>query len=295
MGKLNNFDGVDSFEVQPRNKVETIPSVTENDRKKLEHINKSRTLEYNSSELKEGGDSNRGKNSIEKGRLNNRDLSRQPERQGDLVQTGTAIENPRYGTGGGKQYFIHEAHQKPNANGNLILKNGSLNKTGETNLQYFGSPYLPENKSESKSEEQKVKPTISVNYSPLSKSEKAELEQLDKNTMDERGLARVMDNKKEQEEEYWKHPLTNQEVRGTNTNPDAWSNPRKLKSGEKFYQLRPSNAGEASEYFTNGETVNKCRKENGDVDVGKLLKSLQINPGENKNWTLREYEYRKNN
>lgn len=291
MSKLGNFDGVDNFETQQNNKVETVPSVTENDRKKLDHINKPRTSESNSSELKEGLDSNIGKNVVEKGRLNNRDLSKQPEKQGDLVHTGTAHENPKYGVGGGKQYFIPNAHQKSTADKNLILKNGSLYKTGETNLQYSGPSYFSENKNES--EEQKVKPTVSVNDSPLSKSEKAEWEQLDKNTMDERGLPKVMTNTGEQAAEYWKHPLSNQEVRGTSTNPDAWSNPRKVKDGEKFYQLRPSNAEKTSEYFTNAETVDKCRKENGDVDVGKLMQSLQIDPGQNKNWTLREYEYRK--
>ena len=47
-------------------------------------------------------------------------------------------------------------------------------------------------------------------------------------------------------------------------------------------------------YFTDAETVNKCRKENGDVDVDKLLQALQMDPGNNKDWTLREYVYRNN-
>lgn len=49
-------------------------------------------------------DPNIGKNVVEKGRVNNRDLCKQPEKQGDLVHTGTAYENPKHGVGGGKQY-----------------------------------------------------------------------------------------------------------------------------------------------------------------------------------------------
>ena len=76
--------------------------------------------------------------------------------------------------------------------------------------------------------------------------------------------------------------------------PDAWSNPRELKDNEKFYQIRPANAKEASDYFTNSDTVNACKDKNGNVNVGKLLDLLQIDPGENTDWTLREYEYHKN-
>lgn len=61
MIKLGDFNGVDSFETQQNNKVGIVPSVTENDCKKLDYINKSRTTESNSSKLKEELDPNIGK------------------------------------------------------------------------------------------------------------------------------------------------------------------------------------------------------------------------------------------
>ena len=310
MGKLGNFDEVDSFETQPKNKVETVHSATDNDRKKLNHINIPKISESNPSELKEGLDSNKAKDYVEKGRLNNRDASRQkPEKQGDLVHTGTAFENPQYGAGGGKQYFIPDAKQMMDKN------DGRLNKTGETKLQYTDAKEKsiapldtrPLSKSENAEWKQldkntSDKPSVPANIDrtvpkidtrPLSESENAEWKQLDENTQDERGLPKVM-NEGEQKAEDRTHPWSDQEDTYGSFSPDAWSNPRKLKDGEKLYQLRPENAERTSPYFTDAETVNKCRKENGDVDVGKLLQSLQINPGDNENWTLREYEYRKN-
>lgn len=289
--KLGNFDGVDSFGTQPKSKVETIPYATENDRRKLEHI--GQVPESNPSDSKDGLDSDKGKVAMEKGRLNKRDANKISETNGDLVQSGTALENPKYGEGGGKQYFIPDASRKPIREcGKIPLKNGSLEKVGETNLQYDGPSNHSKNQNESKIEEQKIKPTVTVDNSPLSKSGKDEWKQLDENTIDERGLPKVMP-AGEQKSENWKHAHSNQENRGSDTSPDSWTNPRQLKDGEKFYQLRPSNENAASDYFTDAETVNKSRKENGDVDVGKLLNALQVDPYDNKIWTLREYVYHK--
>lgn len=312
MSKLGNFDGIDSFEIQPKSKVETVHSATENDRRKLEHI--AKVPESNS---KDGLDSDKGKVSIEKGRLNKRDEDKISEKSGDIVQSGTALENLKYGEGDGKQYFIPDASRKPIRESNKIpLKNGSLENVGETNLHYDNSEsktYSPNNKrphSESEREQAELKqldentPANSIDYykqepsapkvdsSPLSKSEQAEWKQLDDNTLDEIGLPKAMP-KGEQKDENWKHAHSNQENRGPDTNPDSWTNPRQLKDGEKFYQLRPSNENAASDYFTDAETVNKCKKENGDVDVGKLLNALQVDRGDNKDWALREYVYRK--
>lgn len=87
MSKLGNFDGVDNFATQLKDKVETVPSITENDRKKLDHINNPRTSESDSSELGERVDSNKGNDVVEKGRLNNRDLSIHSQKPNTILDT----------------------------------------------------------------------------------------------------------------------------------------------------------------------------------------------------------------
>lgn len=302
MSRLGNFDTIENPEKQSSKEITAIPPIEEVDRKKLDPVSQ-KFKESSLSEADSNSDSPK-KNDSEKERLNPREA-----RQGDLLQEGTAHENPAYGIGGGKQYFIPDGHQPLRSDGNLPLKDGCLTKTGETNLHYPDAKET-EKKNFSRvdtrplSEAEKLEwkqldentpdqPSIAsrTDNKPISKDE---LKQLDKNTMDERGLPKVMTNSQDQNLENWRHVPSNQENRGTTTMPDAWSNPRELKDNEKFYQIRPTNAKEASDYFTNAATVNACRGENGEVNVGKLLDLLQIDPGKNTDWTLREYEYHKN-
>lgn len=302
MSRLGNFDTIENPEKQSSKEITSIPPIEEVDRKKLDPVSQ-KYKESSLSEADSNSDSSK-KNDSEKERLNPREA-----RQGDLLQEGTARENPAYGIGGGKQYFIPDGHQPLRSDGNLPLKDGCLIKTGETNLHYPDAKET-EKKNFSRvdtrplSEAEKLEwkqldentpdqPSIAsrTDNKPISKDE---LTQLDKNTMDERGLPKAMTNSQDQNLENWRHVPSNQENRGTTTMPDAWSNPRELKDNEKFYQIRPTNAKEASDYFTNADTVNACRGENGEVNVGKLLDLLQIDPGKNSDWTLREYEYHKN-
>lgn len=277
---------MDNVESKPNSTPEKAPSVTGNDRKKLIRAEKSQPIELNPSDSKNGSEH-------EKNRLKKRDGKKLSPEESDLVQCGTALENPKYGKGGGKQYFIPDAARKPiRDSANIPLRNGCLENTGKTDLQYNGPINRIQEPIESKAEKQRVKPKITVNDSPLSKSEKAEWKQLDKNTQDERALPKVMPEGK-QSDENWRHAHSNQENRGSSINPDSWTNPRQLKNGEKFYQLRPSGENRASDYFTDARTVDKCRNKNGEVDVAKLLDALQLDPQDNKDWTLREYVYRK--
>lgn len=303
MSRLGNFETIEIPEKHSSKEISPVSPIEEADRKKLDSISNN-FKEPGLSEADSKIDSQHQKNNLEKERLNKRE-----PKQEDLLQEGTARNNPSYGIGGGKQYFIPDAHQPLRSDGNLPLKDGCLTKTGETNLHYQGTgdqkiknPSHVDNRPLSKAEKLELKqmdentsdkPVITpkANSKPISKEE---LKQLDENTMDERGLPKVMGNSKDQNLENWRHVPSNQENRGVSTMPDAWSNPRELKDNEKFYQIRPTNAKEASDYFTNSDTVNACKDKNGNVNVGKLLDLLQIDPGENTDWTLREYEYHKN-
>lgn len=303
MSRLGNFETIESPEKHSSKESFPVSPIEAADRKKLDPVSQN-CKESSLSESNSKIDSPNHKSNFEKEHLNKRE-----PKQEDLLQEGTARENPAYGIGGGKQYFIPAAHQPLRSDGNLPLKDGCLTKTGETNLHYPGMgdrkmknssridnrPLSEAEKLELKQMDENTsdKPSITPQANRKSIS-KEELNQLDKNTMDERGLPRVMGNSKEQSLENWRHVPSNQENRGVSTMPDAWSNPRELKDTEKFYQIRPANAKEASDYFTDSDTVNACKDKNGNVNVGKLLDLLQIDPGKNTDWTLREYEYHKN-
>ena len=131
MGKLGNFEGIENPETKPTEKFETPPPATDDDRRKLDRTNVSSTNESNPADLKAGLDSSKDKTDTKKERLN-----KNPEKSGDFVQSGTALENPQFGEGGGKQYFVRDAFDKPIKDVDKIpLKNGCFENVGETKLQ----------------------------------------------------------------------------------------------------------------------------------------------------------------
>lgn len=124
MSRLGNFDTIENPEKQSSKEITSIPPIEEVDRKKLDPVSQK----YKESSLSEA-DSNSDspkKNDSEKERLNPREA-----RQGDLLQEGTARENPAYGIGGGKQYFIPDGHQPLRSDGNLPLTNAHLPVKGK--------------------------------------------------------------------------------------------------------------------------------------------------------------------
>lgn len=294
MSILGNLEGVDKLEIQPKSKMESIPSVTENDRKKLERQGGNKILESNLSSSKDGVGSEKEKISTDKERLNKKDINQNLKKQGDLIHSGSVCENPKYGNGGGKQFFIRNAGNQPlREDGKIPLQHGYLEKVEEKKLPHNDSSSNPEIKNGNVANRMKTTPTVMIDTTPLSKSEKNEWKQLNKNTRPTRDLPRVIkDNKGQNEAESWNYPHTNQENFGMNQ--DAFSPSRKLKDGEKFYQLRSADNDTTSNYFTDAGTIDKCRKENGNIDREKLLNILQINPGDNKDWILREYVYHNN-
>lgn len=200
----------------------------------------------------------------------------------DIVFEGIAEENPQYGEGGGKQYFIRDFGD--------MKQDGRMNKVGEERLEYTGSLVEDAGKL-TDIEKQEYKYNYSVDTSPLSDEEKADWAQLDKATRDEQGLSRVMPDIKSQILEDRKNPWSDQENSGGSFFPDAYSNPRELQSGETYYQLRPVDTKYDSPYVTDKKTVETCRGENGEVDVLKLLQKLQVKQSNVREYILTQYRY----
>ena len=84
-----------------------------------------------------------------------------------------------------------------------------------------------------------------------------------------------MENIKEQD---YHNPLGNQEDSDGVYHPDSWSNPAQMHEGDVFYQLSV-NGDTPSSYFTNKETVDSCRREDGSVDFDQLRDKLQVVDG----------------
>lgn len=117
-----------------------------------------------------------------------------------------------------------------------------------------------------------------------------EVKQLEGNTAPDDMLPMVTSNKKILEEEHYNKPHLNQEYPDPGgdvmtTFPDGWKKDA-LHDGEIIYQLS-ANGETPSSYFCNSDTVNACRKLNGDIDFGALKKALQISDenGEKNNLT----------
>lgn len=97
MSKLGNFDGVDHMETHSKDKVNTIPTATENDRRKLNHVDKCKANESNPSNLKDGLDSSQAKTPAEKSRLNQRCGNMSPNKTCTTLQVKSANDNPKHG------------------------------------------------------------------------------------------------------------------------------------------------------------------------------------------------------
>lgn len=94
-------------------------------------------------------------------------------------------------------------------------------------------------------------------WNDLSKDDKNEWKNLEKNTPDEK-THKVM---------------SSQEDSGMYC--DGWKN-SKLKNGDKTYQLTTKGGEGLSNYYTDQKTVDSCRDKNGNVDTAALRDKLQI-------------------
>lgn len=203
--------------------------------------------------------------------------------------SGKADVNSDYGKGGGNQYFIQNASFLKEK-GNLVAIDREICK------------YNPETDLYSPDIRDKNGLTIHFDNRPLMKEEiqqldsstseggkqntdeweykltKEELKQLDENAPNVEWLTR---NPPGWEKEDFDHPAGNQEDSNGKNHPDGWTNPQELKDGTIFYQLLPdfrSGKETKTPYFTDKETVDSCRDENGKIILSALMQKLQKEP-----------------
>ena len=229
------------------------------------------------------------------------------KKEGDLFFEGPAYENPQFGEGGGKQFFIRDAAE--------MKKDGRLKATETAKLIFNRSEYHPDSSVVSEGDEYSVlydkRPLTDEKLNELTEETdfdnlahprdedydyestitQDELDEMDENTPDTQGLSRVGGDTLE---EGYKQPTSDQENSWARYFPDAWKNPERLKEGEVYYQVSSAGKETKSSYFTDLETVNSCRDEDGKVNVSKLFTKLQIDPGEGEEFELTEYKYQSN-
>lgn len=264
---------LDILECKTSNKTYTIPAVDKKDfDKERKNQNSSTTTSTNTHA------STHLVNSLSAEKIeNNR----------DIIFSGTAIENTKFGEGGGRQYFIRDFGK--------MTVDGRMKKVSEKRLMYNKSLeerniIVPNITPIEKYDSEALK-HINVSESPLTTDEKEEWRELDENTPDEQGLSRVMPDSKSQEKEDFLQPISDQENSKGLFMPDGFSNPRSIDIGEVFYQLRPIDAKYDSPYVTDEKTVTECKNQDGVIDVEKLLQKLQINPDTNFEYNLSKYVY----
>ena len=231
-----------------------------------------------------------------------------------IVFSGKVDENFDYGEGGGKQYFIQDA---------AILKDeGKLIPISEERCTFnpltdiYVSDVRQWNKDEGtsytvhldhrvleQSDAEGVFVGDDFSEEPVEKTVDLDMEEikyLDENTPVDAALDEIDGFGGKVEEDY-RHPLGNQEDSKGFNHPDKWSNPRDLMEGEKYYQLEPvfsDGSKTKSSYFTDQETVDSCRDENGTICLSKLMQKLQKSPniecitnekGEKRDQYVKEY------
>ncbi len=117
--------------------------------------------------------------------------------------------------------------------------------------------------------------TALAGYTDLSEED---LKYLDKNTPSTEGLRIVPPGEKQED---FLRPLGNQEDMRGEYHPDGWTNPKELKDGDIYYQLVPGvGNGEKiySSYFTDKETIDSCRDNDGNIVLSSLMQKLQKQP-----------------
>lgn len=252
-----------------------------------------------------------------------------------IVYKSIVDANPDYGDGGGNQYFIPHAYDlkqdgKLQQQSNPIVlefDERDVFKADIRNSEYANHRIHLDKRNLSEEETRQILASSSDKTSDVLDEAICddELRYLDDNTIETGGLTNtynrffVNENGKLDSHEDYYRPHGNQEdtYKADSTDswviPDSWSNPRKLKEGESYYQLTAlysdGKRDILTSYFTDEITVDSCRDENGVVSAAALLQKLQMSPkkeividenGENHEVYVNKYElavyvYRKDN
>lgn len=219
------------------------------------------------------------------------------ENRKNIFFSGKVDANGDYGQGGGNQYFIQNA-KVLKEHGNLIPVGIERCKfTPETDvyssdireskegypIHLEKQPLMKEDMTQlDKSTSCDLKPesTEAENFAEEWDAElsEEELKYLDENTPSTECMRIVSPGEKEEDRF---RPFGNQEDSNGKNHPDGWSNPKGLKDGDVYYQLIPGTGDGKniySSYFTDKETIDSCRDENGDIVLPALIQKLQIEP-----------------
>ena len=218
--------------------------------------------------------------------------SKLEKRHKRIAFSGTTDANPDYGSGGGHQYFIQHAKALKRVKELTPMSQEILTFNPKTDI------YTPDIR---KSKDSSF--TIHIDDRPLSKEELEQLDsstpdilsselpistsetyddktisQLDENTASTQSLTKAMPNRKHAD---YHHPMSDQEDSNGFNHPDGWSDAFELKDGDTYYQLIPvfkDGAKTNSSYFTDKETIDSCRGEDGTIILSKLMQKLQKSP-----------------
>lgn len=220
------------------------------------------------------------------------DSSKLEKRHKRIAFSGTTDANPDYGSGGGRQYFIQYAKALKRVkeltpmsqeiltfNPKTDIYTPDIRKSEDSSFTiHIDNRPLPKEKLE---QLDSSTPDILSSELPVSTSEAyddKEFSQLDENTASIPSLTKVMPNRKHAD---YHHPMTDQEDSNGTNHPDDWSNKFELKDGDIYYQLVPifkDGSKTKSSYFTDKETIDSCRGEDGTIILSKLMQKLQKSP-----------------
>ena len=227
------------------------------------------------------------------------------DRDGDDYRFESVVDaNGEYGDGGAKQYFIPDANNMKK-DGRLVVvdqeQEDPEKRTGpgqRNAYSYVNEDGVTVHVDKRPLDEEEAKqlaegiPEEPVNYDNYQYDDKPlteeEIADLDANTRDELGLNRADG---DPVTESYRNPHSNQQDSGGMYQADGWQDPTKMQDGEYFYQLSVD-GDTRSAYFTDEQTVDGCRREDGSVDFDQLREKLQVADGDSK-VTLTKYRYDK--
>ena len=213
------------------------------------------------------------------------------KKQKHILFFGKVDANGDYGEGGGNQYFIQNARILKQ-NGNLIPVSREVCRFNPETDRYSSDIRMNEDGYQVHLENRPLmeKDLVQLDESTAHdlKNETAlagdtdlseeDLKYLDENTPSTEGLRIVPPGEKQED---FLRPLGNQEDMRGEYHPDGWTNPKELKDGDIYYQLVPGvGNGEKiySSYFTDKETIDSCRDNDGNIVLSSLMQKLQKQP-----------------
>lgn len=217
----------------------------------------------------------------------------------EYAYTGKVDANPQYGNGGATQYFVPHANEMKQ-DGRLVQRDVQVEDPAARTKSGEPAPvkeYVNENGVRVTLDERPMDPD---EWKELEEScPESEAEAIGRayqaEDLSEEDLAAVSqempsDSFYQDYNNEYRHPLTNQENSEGSYSPDGWQEPVTLKEGQVLYQLSVDGDTKSC-YFTDQDTIDSCRREDGSIDFDALRDKLQVGNGDDK-ITLTAYEFK---